>query len=200
MRFPLFRPVLLPAIACIVVAAALAMQPASCAADNYQIDASHSFVNFRVKHMNTGYAYGRFDDLSGNFMFDDKNPAGVTFDFTIKADSVDTNNTKRDQHLKGPDFFNVKEFPTITFKSKLVRRNGEKGFDVSGDLTLHGVTKPVSATLEWVGSGKDPWGGFRSGFDGTFVLKRSDFDMKFGLDGGLGDEVRVTVAFEGVKK
>jgi polyisoprenoid-binding protein YceI len=172
-----------------------------CAADNYQVDPTHSFVSFRVKHMGVGYAYGRFDDLAGSFMFEEGNPVGVTFDFTIKADSVDSNNSKRDQHLKGPDFFNVKEYPTITFKSGLVRRSGERGFEVAGDLTLHGVTRPINAKLEWVGSGKDQLGGFRQGFEGTFVLKRSDFGMNFGLDGGgLGDEVRVTVAFEGVKK
>lgn len=170
------------------------------AADTYQVDPAHSFVMFRVKHMGIGYAYGRFDDLSGAFMFDSSNPSGLTFDLQVKADSVDSGNAKRDQHLKGPDFFNVKEYPTISFKSTSVRRAGEKSFDVSGDLTLHGVTRPVTVRLDWVGSGKDPWGGYRTGFDGSFIIRRSDFGMKFGLDGGLSDEVQITVAFEGVKK
>ncbi len=153
------------------------------AADNYQVDPTHSFVTFRVKHMGMSYAYGRFNELSGSFLFNEVSPEGVTFDFKAKAESVDTGNAKRDQHLKGPDFFNVKEYPTITFKSTNVRRSGEKSFDVSGDLMLHGATRPVTFRLDWVGSGKDPWGGFRSGFDGSFVIKRSDFGMKFGLEG-----------------
>lgn len=188
---------LMPLLVCPLLLAAAA----ECrAADVYQVDGAHSFVTFRVKHMGIGYAYGRFNDLSGTFLFDSNSAVGLTFDMKIKADSVDTGNAKRDQHLKGPDFFNVKEYPTISFKSKEVRRYGEKGYDVSGDLELHGVVRPVTMRLDLVGSGKDPWGGYRSGFEGSFVIRRSEFGMKFGLDGGLSDEVQITVAFEGIKK
>jgi polyisoprenoid-binding protein YceI len=186
--------------ASLVVGAAMSLVPGLALADNYAVDGAHSFVNFRIKHMGVSYAYGRFDDLSGTFMLDESSGAGMTFDMAIKAASVDTGNPKRDEHLKGPDFFNVKEFPSITFKSKQVRRNGEKGFEVGGDLELHGVVRAVNVRLERVGSGKDPWGGFRTGFEGSFVIKRSDFGMAFGQDGMLGDEVTIYVAFEGVKK
>jgi polyisoprenoid-binding protein YceI len=169
-------------------------------ADEYKVDPAHSFVSFRIKHMGVSYAYGRFNDFNGVFMVDQPSGNGLTFDFVMKADSVDTGNAKRDQHLKTPDFFNVKEFPAVEFKSKQVRRNGEKGLEVGGDLTMHGVTRPINVHLERVGSGKDPWGGYRTGYEGSFVLKRSDFGMNFGSDGMLGDDVTVTVAFEGTRK
>jgi polyisoprenoid-binding protein YceI len=172
----------------------------SATADNYQVDSVNSFVIFRIKHMGLGYAYGRFDELSGSFLFNEADPQGITFDFTANAESVNTGNPKRDQHLKGPDFFNAREFPKITFKSLSVKRRGEKAFDVSGDLEMHGIAKPVSFTLDWVGTGKDPKGNVRSGFDGSFIIKRSAFGVNFGLDGGLSDEVQVTLAFEGIKK
>ena len=169
------------------------------AADEYKVDPAHSFVSFRIKHMNIGYAYGRFNDFSGVFLIDEPSGNGLTFDFEMKADSVDTGNAKRDQHLKSADFFNVKEFPKIEFKSKQARRNGEKGLEVAGELTLHGVTKVINVHLERVGSGKDPGGNVRTGYDGSFSLKRSDFGMNFGNDGALGDDVTVTVAFEGIR-
>jgi polyisoprenoid-binding protein YceI len=169
------------------------------AADTYQVDPVHSSLVFRIKHMNIGYIYGRFNDLAGGFVFDDKDPAGSSFEFHVKADSVDTANAKRDQHLKSPDFFSVKEFPEISFKSKEVRAGKEEWtYEVTGDLALHGITKPITIKLHHVGSGKDPFGGFRSGFEANFTVKRSDFGMK--AMPGLGDDVWVLFGFEGVKK
>ncbi len=134
------------------------LPPAPAGAEEYKVDSAHSFVSFRVKHMGVSFAYGRFDDLGGEFNIDEPSGNGLTFDFVIKADSIDTGHPKRDQHLKSADFFNVKQYPTIEFKSKSVRRNGEKGIEIGGDLTLHGVTRAVNAHMERIGSGKDPGG------------------------------------------
>ena len=122
------------------------------AADTYKIDPVHSTSIFRISHLGSSWIYGRFDDVTGTFTVDPKNAADVKFDVIIKADSIDTNNVKRDTHLKSADFFSVKEFPTIEFKSTQVKEDGEKKYDVTGDLTLHGVTKSVTAKVEFVGT------------------------------------------------
>jgi polyisoprenoid-binding protein YceI len=169
------------------------------AADMYKVDGVHSMVLFRVKHFGVGYIHGRFNAVAGTFTWDEANPAGSSLEMEVKADSVDTGNPQRDQHLKGPDFFNAKEFSTIAFKSTQVRQLDAHNYEVTGDLTLHGTTRPVTVKLEHVGSGKDPFGGFRTGFETTFTIKRSEFGMKKLLE-GVGDEVRVTAAFEGTRQ
>ncbi len=174
--------------------------PRAAAADAYKIDKVHSSIMFRIKHGDFGYVYGRFNDLGGNFTLDETNPANSTLEVEIKADSVDTNNADRDKHLKGADFFNAKEFPKITFKSKQVKALDNKNYEVTGDLTLHGVTKSVTAKVEFVGKGKDFKGTQRAGLETIFVIKRSDFGMDFGIKmNALGDEVRIALAVEGTR-
>jgi polyisoprenoid-binding protein YceI len=168
------------------------------AADTYQVDPVHSAIVFRIKHLGIGYAYGRFNDIAGTVVLDDKSPGDSTFQFQVKADSVDTANGKRDAHLKGPDFFNVKEFPTITFKSKEVKLLKAATYEVTGDLTLHGVTKPLTVKLQQVGSGNDPFGKHRTGFECNVTIKRGDFGMRF-MPGAVGDDVWLLVGFEAVK-
>lgn len=169
------------------------------AADTYKVDASHSAVVFKVKHMNTSNAYGRFNDIAGTFTLDEANPAACAFDFTVKADSIDTANAQRDQHLKNQDFFNVRQFPTITFKSKTVAKSGPK-YKVTGDLTLHGVTKPVEVVIEPIGKGKNPQGGGEiAGIEATFAIKRSEFGMTYGVPNAVGDDVQLIVSVEGGK-
>jgi polyisoprenoid-binding protein YceI len=169
------------------------------AADTYRVDGVHSSVIFRVKHLGVGYFYGRFNDLSGTVVVDDKNPANSSFELRVKADSVDTNNAKRNQHLKGPDFFNAKEFPAITFRSKQVKALGDKKFEVTGDLTLHGVTKSITVKLNRVGTGPDPFGTHRTGFETNFIIHRSDFGMNF-MPQALGDDIWLLVGFEAVRR
>ena len=167
-------------------------------ADSFTIDPVHSSLIFRTSHLGVGFIYGRFNTFSGSFAFA-RDPAGCSLNVTIEAASVDTNNAARDKHLRSDAFFNVKEFPKITFKSTRVRLVGGKTYEVTGDLTLHGVTRPVTARLERIGSGKDPrTRAVRTGFQTTFTIKRSDFGMKFML-GGIGDEVRVILAAEGLQ-
>jgi polyisoprenoid-binding protein YceI len=169
--------------------------PAPAASTSYSIDPVHSSVIFRVKHMNTSQFYGRFNDIHGTLDFDDANPASSHLEAEIKIDSVDTHATKRDNHLKSADFFNAATFPTATFKSKIWTKSGD-AFDVAGDLTLHGVTKPVTVKLEKTGTtAKGPGGGPTIGFETTFTVKRSVFGIAYMPD-ALGDDVRVTIAIE----
>src|SRR5947209_1273931 len=135
------------------------------AADTYQLDPTHASVFFRVKHLGVSYCYGRFNDLAGSLVLDEQNPANNSLQVQVKADTVDTNNAKRDQHLKGPDFFNVREFPVISFKSRQVKPVSPQAYEVTGDLTLHGVTRTITVQLQRVGSGRDPRGGYRTGFE-----------------------------------
>jgi polyisoprenoid-binding protein YceI len=166
------------------------------AAETYSVDTVHSTVIFRVKHMNASYAYGRFNDIKGQFGFDEQNPAQSRFDFEVKVASIDTAQPKRDMHLKSPDFFNAVQFPTITFKSKSVTKAGTDEYQVSGDLTLHGVTRPVILKVMKTGSGKGPRGGSIAGLESVFAIKRSDFKMT-NMVGPVGDDVVVTVSVEG---
>lgn len=169
------------------------------AAENYKIDPVHSSVVFRIQHFGVSYFYGRFNELTGKFAVDDKNNAGNSVEATIKVASLDTHSEKRDADLKGPDFFNAKTFPVITFKGKSFKRLDGGNVEVSGDFTLRGVTKTVTLTLMHVGSGKDPWGGYRSGYEGTLTLKRSDYGMTYMLQ-GIGDEVTIFLGIEGVRE
>jgi polyisoprenoid-binding protein YceI len=168
------------------------------AADSYTADPVHSTIVYRVKHMNATYFWGRFNTITGSFTLDEANPAQSRFEFQVKADSIDTGNAKRDQHLKSPDFFNVVQFPTIAFKSQSVTKSGQ-AYEVVGDLTLHGVTKPITVKVVPTGTGKGPMGGPIAGIEATLLLKRTDFGMSNML-GGLGDDVWVTVSVEGRRK
>ncbi len=166
------------------------------AADSYSIDGAHSFVMFQVNHLGIGESYGRFNEMSGKIEVEGEAPK--TIHFEINAESVDSANADRDKHLKSPDFFNVKQFPVIKFASKSVQKHGDH-FEVAGDLSMLGVTKPISLKAYKTGEGKDPWGNYRTGWHSEFKVKRSDYGMNFMLD-GLGDEVTVVVAVEGIKQ
>ena len=178
---------------------ALRAQSAPAAPATYKLDGVHSMVIFRIKHLGVSYTYGRFNDVSGTVKWAGSNPAGASFDVTIKAASVDTNEPRRDQHLRGPDFFDAKQFPTIRFKSTNTEAGEGGAFKLTGNLTLHGVTQPITVTFQQIGEGKDPWGGYRAGFESTFKIKRSDFGMTKILN-AAGDEVTLMVSLEGIRK
>jgi polyisoprenoid-binding protein YceI len=146
--------------------------------------------------MNVSYFNGRFDEISGTVTLDDQNPAQSAFDLKISASSVDTANPKRDNHIKSPDFLNAKQFPTITFKSKSVSAGEKDVYEVQGDLTLHGVTKPITVKVTRTGQGPGPRGGGSVvGLESVFTVKRSDFGMSNMLQ-ALGDEITITVGIE----
>ena len=168
-------------------------------ADDYTIDAVHSGVSFQISHVGLAYIHGRFDDFSGNFTIDTSDPTKSAFSLSIKSESVDTNNSKRDDHLRSPDFFNVKQFPTISFTSTSVKPI-DGGYEVTGDLTIHGATKPVTFSLKGGASAEFPKGVSRTGFSTSqIVVKRSDFGVGKPMP-ILGDEVYVSISFEGTKK
>ena len=169
------------------------------AADTYKIDPIHSSVMFRAKHVNTGYVWGRFRDVSGTFVLDDAEPSKSTFKVEIPVASIDSNNEKRDAHLKSPDFFNAAQYPTVSFKSTSVKKGAGNSYEVAGQLTMHGVTKPLTLTVNLVGTGEFPPGMHRAGLDTTFSVKLSDFQIK-GLPGAVDDEIHLVVETEGVKQ
>ncbi len=184
-----------PALTVLLVAVATAT-PAP-AADEYAVDAMHAGVTFKISHLGLSWVYGRFNDFTGTFTLD-PDAAKCSFNLTIKTDSIDTANKKRDDHLRSPDFFNVKQFPTITFKSTAVKEV-KNGYEVTGELTLHGETRSVTFSLLGGRKAEFPKGVQRTGYSTDLVLKRSEFGMgKF--KEALSDEVYVSISFEGVKK
>ena len=167
------------------------------AADTYKIDPEHGTIIYRVKHFDVGNAYGRFNKPTGTIMLDSADPSKSTFTFEVKTENVDTANPKRDAHLKSPDFFDAKQFPTITFKSTSVKANGND-FEVTGDLNLHGVTKSITVPLKKTGEGDTKMMGYRTGWEAHVDLKRSEYGMN-GLQGPVGDDVHLVISFEAVK-
>ncbi|RMH05583.1 MAG: hypothetical protein D6702_00035 [Planctomycetota bacterium] len=172
--------------------------PPTAAPVTFRIDPVHSWILFRTRHLGIGTAWGSFRSFSGDFRLDPDDPAAASVRIEIEAESVTTGNARRDDHLRGPDFFNVREFPTIRFRSTAVE-GGPDEFLVRGQLELLGRKKEIEVAMHKVGEGKDPWGGYRAGFDGEFRLNRTDFGMDF-MKEGLGPEVTVVLAFEGVRE
>ncbi|MDF3932991.1 YceI family protein [Pseudomonas citronellolis] len=169
-------------------------------AADYKIDkeGQHAFIEFRIKHLGYSWLYGRFDDFDGAFTFDEKNPAADKVKVTINTNSVNTNHAERDKHLRSPDFLNVGKNPSATFESTGVKAEG-KNAEITGNLTLNGVTKPVTIKAELIGQGDDPWGGYRAGFLGTTTLKLKDFNIQRDL-GPASQEVELTLSVEGVRQ
>jgi polyisoprenoid-binding protein YceI len=168
------------------------------AAETYTVDPVHSSISFMISHAGISNIHGRFNAFSGKFTIDEADPAKSTFALEIPIESIDTNNVKRDEHLRAPDYFNAKQFPTMSFKSTKVKAI-DGGFDVSGDLTLHGVTKPVSFSLK--GGDKVvefPKGTKRIGIVTNLAIRRSDFGMTVEPK-ALGDEVPILIGIEAAK-
>jgi len=169
------------------------------AAETYKLDPAHTSIVFRVKHLGVSYVFGRFNGPTGSFVFDESSPSKNAIEMQAETKNIDTAVEKRDTHLKSPDFFNAGEYPLVSFKSKSVKKSGETAYEVSGDLTLLGKTRPITVEVNATGAGKDPWGGFRRGFETSFSIKRSDFGMGF-MMGGVSDEVNLTVSVEGIRQ
>jgi len=166
----------------------------------YKVDADHSGVGFSVRHFVSNVP-GRFRDFDGIIKYDRQNPAASSVEFTVKAASVDTSNNDRDEHLRGKDFFDVQSFPTLTFTSTKVSAKDANNLDVTGNLTLHGVTKEVTIPVELLGSMKTPTGE-KAGFETAFTINRKDYGIVWNrvLDAGgsvLGDDVKVSISIEG---
>lgn len=183
----------------VIVLLAAAFAPA---ADVYQIDPTHTSVIFSACHWRFSFTYGMFREASGSYILDKANPANSRFIFKISANSIDTNNADRDKHLRSPDFFNVQQYPDITFESTkcTLLNTPEDGvvYQLEGTLAMHGVSKQIVVPLRMLGEGTGPFGDHRTGFLGQIELKRSDFNMSNLLDKGqVGDAIGITVSFEG---
>ena len=159
---------------------------------DYAVDPIHSSVSFRIKHMNTSFAWWRFNDVAGRVNLDEE---GASLEVQVKTASIDTADARRDEHLRGPDFLDVKRFPAIAFRSRRVAKAGDDTYDVEGTLSLHGVDRPVNVRLERTGARKHPMGWPIAGFAITFSIKRSEYGMKVGLE-DLSDEVVLVVNLE----
>ena len=165
-------------------------------AESFKVDPVHSNVIFKVKHRDASYFYGRFAKFSGTFTYDEKNPANCEVVMEVEAESIDTRTAKLDDHLRSPDFFDAKQFPSIIFESTDVKKGSRAGtYAVTGDLTLHGVTKSVTIELEHTGSSEGRRGTV-VGFHTVFTIDRTDFGMEYGVGGGVGKDVELTISIE----
>jgi len=179
--------------------ALLAVSASAFGAD-YVVDNSHSHVGFTVRHI-VSKVLGEFKDYEGSFVFDEKKPETSKVDFTIKTASINTNNEKRDEHLRSGDFFDAEKHPTLTFKNGKLTKAGKDKFKLAGDLTMRGVTKPVTFDVEYLGGGKDPWGNQKVGFSAKTKVKRTDYGMSFNktLETGgvlVGEDVEIQLEIE----
>jgi polyisoprenoid-binding protein YceI len=169
------------------------------AGDRYAVDASHSALMFSVQHFNAGNQWGRFNNPTGTIVWDSADPTKSTFNVTVNTANVDTDNQKRDDHLRSPDFFAAKQYPTMSFKSTSVKPVSDKAYEVTGELTIRGVTRPVTVPMQLVGAAVDPMGKPRVGFEGTFTIDRREFEMGIMPD-KVGTSVRIIVAIEAIKE
>jgi polyisoprenoid-binding protein YceI len=181
----------------IVVAVSL---PGSCAfaADEYTYDPVHSSVSFKARHLDISWIHGRFNQVEGKFVLDRQDPSKSTFQLSIKADSVDTANQARDEHLRQPDYFDTKQYPTIDFKSTSVKAI-DGGYEVTGDFTLHGKTRPITFRLMG-GREVEHKGIKRVGFSTELRVKRSDYAFDPSAIGLIGDEAIILIDCEGMRK
>lgn len=179
--------------------------PAAAQQATWSIDPTHSEVGFRVKHLVISKVPGKFTKFEGTITADPKAPTAAAVELKIDVASVSTNDEKRDAHLKSPDFFDAAKFPSITFKSTKIVATGKDAYDVTGDLTMKGVTRPVTLAVKSNGFVKDPWGNERAGFEVSGKVNRKDFGINFNamLEAGgavVSDEVELTIGIEAIKK
>jgi len=188
-----------------VAALALVAVPALAQASEWQIDPSHSTAQFSVRHMMVSNVRGEFGKLAGQVVLDDADLTKSHVEATIDATTINTREPKRDAHLRSPDFFDVAKFPTLTFKSTQIKKSGKDKLAVTGDLTLHGVTKPVTLDVQLTPEIKSPFGDVRRGASATGKINRKDFGLNWNkvIEAGgvvVGDEVALTIDVELVKQ
>ena len=172
----------------------------------YQIDGSHSSVEFAVKHLMISNVKGRFTKVAGELTVDGANPLNSSVEASAEIASIDTHDPQRDGHLRSPDFFDADKYPTMTFKSRrLEKAKGEDEYKLTGDLTIRDVTREVVFDLTFLGQGADPWGNARVGFSATTAINRRDYGLVWNtaLESGgvlVGDQVKINIEAEAIKK
>jgi polyisoprenoid-binding protein YceI len=169
----------------------------------WKIDPSHSGIHFTVRHMMVSKVRGAFGRWEGSVEFDERSPKDAKVQVRIEAASIDTREAKRDEHLRSPDFFDVQKYPEVTFRSSKVEKVDEKTYRITGELTLHGVTRQVTLDAEALGGGKDPWGNQRIGFQAETSLNRKDFGLGWNqvLEAGgvlVGEKVDISLDVQAV--
>lgn len=174
---------------------------ANAAVEKYAIDTggAHAFIQFKVNHLGYSWLYGRFNTFDGDFQVDPSDHSQAKIALDIKTASVDTNHAERDKHLRSGDFLNVSKFPTARFESTKSNLDKNGNGTLTGNLTLNGVTKPVTLNVEFVGAGSDPWGGYRRGYSATTTFKMADFGLAYDL-GPASREVEMMLSIEGIRQ
>ncbi|RMQ42929.1 hypothetical protein ALQ04_01909 [Pseudomonas cichorii] len=186
-------------LAALALGTALLSAGQAMAAD-YVIDkeGQHAFIDFKISHLGYSFIHGTFKDWDGTFSFDAAKPEASKIAVELKTASLFTNHAERDKHILSKDFLDAGKFPEAKFVSTSVKSTGEKTADVTGDLTLHGVTKPIVIKATFNGEGKDPWGGYRAGFNGTSTLNLNDFGIKG--PGPTSQTLVLDITLEGIQK
>ncbi len=184
------------------IAVALTVLTGIATADEYKIDPVHSSALFKINHLGASNTYGMMPNVTGTVTFNEDDAAKNAITISVDATSVSTFNTGRDKHLSGPDFFNSKQFPAITFTSTSWKKTDDGRYDITGEFTLLGVTKEITVNAEHIGYGKNRTGAELTGFESTFVIDRTDYGMAYGVadEGGIGKDVTITIAIESAKQ
>lgn len=187
------------------LALALVAGVAQAAPATYKVDQAHSTVGFTVRHLMVSDVNGVFKDFDGSFVFDSEKATVSDATFTVKTASIDTNNDKRDDHLRSADFFESSKFPTMTVTNSKVKKAGKNKYKWTGDLTIRDVTKPVTFDLVYTGTTKDGYGNEKAGFAANTTIKRGDYGLKWNkaLEAGgvtVSDEVRINLDIQAQKE
>ena len=186
-------------LATAITGSALIASVANAATYDIDNEGAHASINFKIQHLGYSWLTGRFNDFDGSFEYDAAKPADSSINVTIDTTSIDSNHAERDKHLKGSDFLDVKKYPTATFKSTGFKSTGEGVGNMTGEFTLHGVTKTITIPVERLGEGNDPWGGYRAGFSGATILKLSDYGIDYNL-GPASSTVEIELHVEGKRQ
>ncbi|MBU0501163.1 MAG: YceI family protein [Gammaproteobacteria bacterium] len=179
----------------------LSLGAASATAADYLIDTkgAHAFIQFKIAHLGYSWLLGRFNSFSGEFSYDEQNPAAARVRVEIDTASVDSNHAERDKHLRSADFFDVAQYPKASFVSTGFKPLGDGKAELTGDFSLHGITRPISIAVTPIGHGPDPWGGYRRGFEGRTRFALADFGITRNL-GPASKEVEIYLSLEGVRQ
>ncbi len=168
---------------------------------DYKIDTkgAHAFIQFHIKHLGYSWLVGRFNTFSGDFSYDERRPQEARVSVTIDTASIDSNHAERDKHLRNEDFLDVKRYPQARFVSTSYRELEDGKGELQGELTLHGVTRPITIDVTHIGVGPDPWGGYRRGFEGRTKFALADFGIDYNL-GPASREVHLWLGIEGIQQ
>jgi polyisoprenoid-binding protein YceI len=172
---------------------------------HWNVDATHSSIDFTIRHMMIAKVKGSFNSFEAQIEADPEDLTTANVQFSIDLSSIDTRNADRDNHLRTGDFFDIEQYPKMTFQSTSITKKGDGEYNVTGNVSLHGVTRPETFTVSFEGAGKDPWGNDKVGFSGNGSLKRSDYGLTYNAaleTGGvlIGDEVKVFIEIEAAKQ